>query len=146
MKHGQYRRPEYVVWERMRSRCYNPNDKRYSRYGGRGIQVCTEWDDFSTFLRDMGERPTGMTLERVDNDLGYCKQNCRWASRQEQNHNTSRSIRVEHNGMTKTLKQWAESLGLVYPALWYRYKQGVRPPELFAPIGSFSNRKIRRAQ
>lgn len=145
LKHGMYKRPEYVVWERMRSRCNNPKDKRYSAYGGRGIKVCVEWDDFSVFLSDMGTRPKGHTLERIDNNLGYCKQNCRWATRQEQNNNTSRSLHIEFEGTLLTLRQWAEKLELPYRSLWYRYSKGVRPPELFAPIGATGNQKIRRA-
>lgn len=145
LKHGMYKRPEYVVWERMRSRCNSPTDKRYRSYGGRGISVCPEWDNFARFLADMGERPEGTTLERIDNNLGYSKTNCRWATPQEQNNNTSRSLHIVFQGEQLTLRQWAEKLELPYRSLWYRYSKGVRLPELFAPIGATGNRKIRRS-
>ena len=144
LKHGNYKRPEYVVWERMRSRCNSTTDKRYASYGGRGILVCEAWNDFNTFLADMGERPTGYTLERMNNDLGYSKDNCRWATRQEQNNNTQRSLHVEFESTSLTLRQWAEKLSLPYASIWYRYSKGVRPPELFLPIGSTGNKTIRR--
>ena len=145
LKHGKYKRPEYVVWERMRSRCNNPKDKNYHSYGGRGITVCPEWDDFNVFLEDMGDRPEGMSIDRRDNNSGYSKGNCRWITLQEQNHNTSRSINIEWKGATKTLRQWAEVFSLDYRALWYRHSKGVVPPELFAPIGTFGNKTIRRS-
>jgi hypothetical protein len=71
----------------MRKRCHNPNQDNYAYYGGRGITVCERWDDFAAFLADMGERPPGMSLDRVNNDHGYSAANCRWATRTEQAHN-----------------------------------------------------------
>jgi hypothetical protein len=78
----------YWSWQAMRSRCMNPNSASYKNYGGRGISVCARWDDFANFLADMGERPPGMTLDRANNGAGYDKDNCRWATRNQQRLNS----------------------------------------------------------
>lgn len=78
--HGMYGTPTRAAWMSMLSRCINPNNKSYKNYGGRGISVCSAWSKFATFFADMGKKPTGLTLERIQNDLGYSKENCCWAS------------------------------------------------------------------
>lgn len=89
MKHGHRanRTPTYISWSGARQRCSNPNRKDYADYGGRGITFCVEWDSFEVFLADMGERPPSTTLNRIDNNAGYSKDNCEWASVSEQNRN-----------------------------------------------------------
>jgi hypothetical protein len=89
--------PEYSVWKGMRGRCHNPNDKEYPNYGGRGIKVCSRWNNFALFLKDLGSRPGSFhTIERLDNNAGYCPSNTRWAHRSEQGRNTRRcSINLE---------------------------------------------------
>lgn len=106
--------PEYVVWSHMIARCTNPNDKRYARYGGRGIVVCDEWlKDFARFLADMGPRPSpDHTIDRIDNDGPYSAANCRWATRKEQNRNTSTNRMVTAFGQTRCLAEWAEITGI----------------------------------
>ncbi len=89
-KHGFYYHPLYSVWAGMRARCLNINRKDYKNYGGRGVKICKRWDAFALFVKDMGERPDGYTLERIDNDKGYFSGNCKWASRKEQNNNQRR--------------------------------------------------------
>lgn len=78
----------FTTWVNMRQRCNNPNHPYYYNYGGRGITVDPRWDDFLAFLEDIGERPDGLTLDRIDNDAGYSPGNCRWATPKEQRANS----------------------------------------------------------
>lgn len=105
---------EYNVWRWMKERCFNPKAKRYSRYGGRGITVCDAWvKSFETFLCDMGRRPSHYhQIERNDNDGNYEPSNCRWATRSEQQQNTSRSKFVILNGRKVTISAAARSMGI----------------------------------
>lgn len=91
--------PLYTTWLSMRRRCNNEKDAYYYNYGGRGITVCEKWqNNFKAFVEDMGERPQGFSLERLDNNKGYSPENCKWASRQEQQRNQRRSIKVVIEG------------------------------------------------
>jgi len=79
--------PTHRTWRAMRARCNNPNNQDYALYGGRGIKVCQRWDSYAAFLEDMGERPEGMTLDRIDPNGDYTRDNCRWATALDQRHN-----------------------------------------------------------
>lgn len=83
----------YRTWSSMRNRCNNPRHPAYPHYGARGIAVCARWNNFEYFLADMGDRPTGLSLDRIDNDQGYSSENCRWATKAQQSQN-QRSTRL----------------------------------------------------
>lgn len=116
----------YSTWKSMRARCLDPKDKDYPRWGGRGIKVCKAWaDSFVEFYKDMGERPKGHTIDRINNEGDYEPGNCRWAVQKTQSNNTRANYYVEYQGRTQTAKQWAEELGIVeYKTLLYRLRTG----------------------
>ena len=108
----------------MVHRCTEPTYVKYKDYGARGITVCSEWLDFENFLADMGERPDGHSLERRDNNLGYSKANCCWATKKEQARNTRNTVLLTWQGRTQSMSAWAEELGLSYGAVKQRYAAG----------------------
>jgi hypothetical protein len=108
----------------MVQRCTSPNNQNYAQYGGRGVTVCDQWLTFANFLADMGDRPEGKTLDRIDNSKGYEPGNCRWATRKEQQRNRRSNRLLTHAGQTKTMAQWAEDLGVPYTRLQGRLKMG----------------------
>lgn len=107
----------YTSWRGMNERCNNPKNKCYRIYGGRGITVCPSWSNFYVFLNDVGERPSKeFSLERIDNNKGYSKENCRWATYREQGRNKSTNVFVTCKGQKMLAIEAAEKLG-VSPAL-----------------------------
>lgn len=116
--------PTYTAWGNMRSRCSNPKHKSYADYGARGISVCDEWAKFEPFLASMGERPPGTQLDRIDNNKGYGPGNCRWATPSENSSNRRSSHRIEFEGVTKTICQWAGERGMNHQTLSMRFKNG----------------------
>ena len=110
--HGQYRTRAHITWMNMKSRCLNPQHPHYQNWGGRGIKVCERWLKFENFLEDMGERPRGLTLERIDNSLGYCKDNCIYATPTQQSRNRRCNRYIVHNGERRALWDWGERTGL----------------------------------
>lgn len=120
----------YAVWHGMIQRCCDPCASNYKNYGGRNppITVCDRWlsknNGFQNFLEDMGERPKGKTLDRIKNDLGYYKENCRWATRKEQSRNTRRNRYFTFNGETLLLIEFSEKYGIKYSTLKSRIRLG----------------------
>lgn len=116
----------YLTWSSCRSRCGNPNVRQYANYGGRGISVCERWSDFENFVADMGPRPKGFTLERIDNDGNYEPSNCRWASRQDQNNNRRSNRIVEFRGERMSLGNAVQLSGATasYGSIKSRLRRG----------------------
>lgn len=116
---------EYRCWEAMIARCHSPIAKGYHRYGGRGITVCDAWRvSFEQFARDMGPRPAGHSIERINNNGPYAPDNCRWATRTEQANNRRTSRWVTANGQTMTIADWSRSTGLAWHTIHNRLQRG----------------------
>lgn len=128
-RHGMYATKEYRTWVGMRQRCSNPKSNFFHRYGGRGISVCEEWaSSFECFYRDMGPCPSlRHSIERIDLDGNYEPSNCRWATNEEQANNTSRSRLLTLNGETRTMRRWADHLGMSDVTLNTRLARGWSP-------------------
>lgn len=114
----------YSIWANMLYRCNCETAPNYSMYGGRGIEVCDRWSDFSTFLSDMGEKPDNMSLDRINNSGNYTPNNCKWATVKEQASNRRDNVMITHEGITKSLVGWADFLQVSYTALKNRYRRG----------------------
>lgn len=122
--HGMRKHPMYNTWVSMRQRCSDPKYHRWDRYGGRGIKVCERWLEFENFLEDMGVRPKGTCIDRIDNDGDYEPGNCRWATRAEQCNNRRSNRWHTVNGATKNTTQWARDSGLSVHAVRMRINNG----------------------
>jgi hypothetical protein len=123
-KHNYVGTPTYGSWYNMKTRCNNPKATNAKRWSGRGITYDPRWNSFLNFLEDMGERPEGTSLDRKDNDKGYSKENCRWATLIEQANNQSHNHRITYEGETLTLTQWALKMGLKQSTVRRRLERG----------------------
>jgi hypothetical protein len=132
--HGMTETDTYKSWRSMKERCYLSSSKDYKDHGAKGITVSEEWMDFSAFYRDMGERPAGMTLGRIDKSKSYCKENCKWQTTSERTNNTSVSRYIEYNGERKTIAQWARELGKSRQSIRYRLEAGWSIEDILSPI------------
>ena len=113
----------YNVWKNMIRRCVNPKCKQYHRYGGRGINVCDQWrgkSGLEQFCKDMGVRPPGLWLDRINNDGDYEPANCRWATPSEQQRNRSSNVRITAFGKTQTVVEWSEQTGIPFGRIYLR--------------------------
>lgn len=129
-KHGQAghagkRSTQYIIYHGLIRRCTDKKCRAYKKYGGRGIKVCDRWlDSFENFYADMGGRPSKKhSIDRIDNNGNYCKENCRWATRGEQQRNTQRNINITHDGKTMCLTDWCIELKMSKGALTHRIKK-----------------------
>jgi hypothetical protein len=122
LTHGLSKTKIYMIWSAMIQRCENPDNKGFKNYGGRGITVCERWHDFENFYSDMGDRPTGKSIERKDNNGAYSPENCVWANRSDQNSNTRRNHFLEFGGVTDTMSGWARRIGIDPSAMIFRLK------------------------
>lgn len=126
VSHGGWinQRGTYQTWQDMRQRCSNPDNHNFKNYGARGITICERWATFVGFVADMGERPTGKSLDRINNDGNYEPSNCRWATRKEQRDNQRTCRVISYNGQTDILSNWAKRIGIQRATLAYRLDHG----------------------
>lgn len=127
MKHGGFKnhRATYQCWQDMKQRCYNPNSLQFKNYGARGIVVCERWrSDFSNFLQDMGTKPSGLTIDRIDNDGDYCPENCRWANKSEQRANQRGVVLLPVDGQLVPRDVAARLVGMNPSTLQTRLRKG----------------------
>jgi hypothetical protein len=129
-------------WEAMIRRCANTLDKDYPRYGGRGIQVCERWQDFHNFVADMGIKPAGTSLDRIDVNGNYEPSNCRWETAKGQANNRRSNVLIAFNGRSQTTAEWARELGICPKTLRYRIRAGW---SLDDALSGLVDRAIRRA-
>jgi hypothetical protein len=123
----------YPTWCAMRARCLLPDSQYWKYYGARGITICDEWSDFWRFVSDMGPRPDGYTVERIDNDGPYSKDNCRWASRKEQMRNRRNTVRVTIDGTEYLACDLSDQSGLKSDTIIERAAAGLSFEEVMAP-------------
>jgi len=127
-KHNMHTSKVYKTWCSMIARCNPDNKKDAKYYSERGITVCDEWRTFANFYADMGERPEGMTIERIDNNKGYSPENCKWSTRKEQNRNMRSNRMIQFNGISMCITDWAKKLGITPQGLGARL--GKHPIEI----------------
>ena len=142
---GEHKRL-WEIWQGIKQRTSNPNNKSYARYGGRGISVCEEWRENYVNFRDWALNngySDNLTIERIDVNGDYCPENCRWATVKEQCNNRRTNVLIEWNGKTQNIERWSEETGIPYKILHDRYRRyGIKPPELFEPVNLITRKHL----
>ena len=141
--HGMTDSRPWLCWRQMRRRCDNPEAKGYKYYGGKGIGYENGWESFEVFWADMkiGYKDD-LTLDRIDGKKDYSKENCRWATKKEQMNNKSDNRLISFNGLTLTMSQWADKIGMNYGTLKSRFNNLHLPPEIALTAGYRKCRRI----
>jgi Fic family protein len=123
-KHGYFGTPTYISWSGIIERCCNPKSGNFDAYGEKGILMCERWrTSFENFLEDMGERPPGTSIDRIDVFGNYEPHNCRWADAKTQARNRSNNVRYEYDGKNLTLAEWSEITGIKADTINRRIKK-----------------------
>jgi len=139
--HGKTDTPTWNSWAAMRARCLSPSAGNFKRYGAKGITICKRWNSFENFLADIGERPTGLSLERKNSKKPYSPSNCRWASAKEQAVNRSSTVMLTHLGKSMCLSDWAKQLTIQPYALKLRINRWGLEKALTTPPRANRRRK-----
>jgi hypothetical protein len=126
-KHGKTGSSVHNIWRGMIARCGNKSNCEYKNYGGRGITVCDEWHEFAVFYSDIGDPPPKTSIDRIDNEKGYSKENCRWATNAQQARNKRTNINVTIDGVEKCATDWANENGVSPITAIMRIHMGVDP-------------------
>ena len=122
--HGRTYSPEWQSWMAMRVRTRSKTASNYERYGTVGVRVCKRWMRFMNFLKDMGSRPPGTTLDRIDNAKGYVPSNCRWATPKQQANNRKNTRRITYRGFSGTVREVARRFRVNEGTVWVRLLRG----------------------
>ena len=135
--HGMVNSPEYQSWSMMRRRCNDKTNNRYENYGGRGITYDSSWEEFEVFYRDMGERPEGTSIDRLNVDGNYCKENCLWSDDILQANNKTNNVLIEDidTGTVWSLRRWCELKGLKYKSVHSHLKYVKIPKSISEILG-----------
>lgn len=126
--------PVRTAWSNMKKRCYDPRDARFADYGGRGVRVCDRWlNSFESFRNDMGQRPAGWTLDRIDSNGDYTPSNCRWAPWSVQRYNRRNTLKVTIAGVEQTVDKLALMTGVAPATIRSRISRGLSTEQIVAP-------------